>query len=453
MTLIMSESQRIDYAPMPEVSKITLDAGATTKASEKHPDRNEDTCLVNLSNRTFGIFDGMGGIANGKDAADISSKVFQSGLSFIDTNHTSPPVIQEKLNAIFNQANKFVLEQQKVIGSNMGSTATVATIISSEPGEYQLCAIHVGDSRIYVLRDGVLKRVTTDHNIIYQEDPQNYDYHQNILDNFDGTQSLTLIQKTFYQGRSGISRFIGNPTSKPDFYNIKLKSGDVVLFTSDGVHDNLTTNQLTTLINQNKNLPAESITNQIIQKSTEVSRGQKVRSKSDDMTAVVIKIDQGKSDKIKKSQETISKLPEQFNPKISQTINVQRSSGLIEPGWEIYEINKKERTILARKRTGRDLGDNSQFNFKKIEYDLAERLNRQSKPEDIAKAENFGQLLFTLKNLPGVQGSQDFYTSESLINLIQSIIKGEKSLEFITRGCGLREAVKRCLVQKHQVNQ
>jgi len=436
----MSESQRIDYAPMPEVSKITLDAGATTKASEKHPDRNEDTCLVNLSNRTFGIFDGMGGIANGKDAADISSKVFQSGLSFIDTNHTSPPVIQEKLNAIFNQANKFVLEQQKVIGSNMGSTATVATIISSEPGEYQLCAIHVGDSRIYVLRDGVLKRVTTDHNIIYQEDPQNYDYHQNILDNFDGTQSLTLIQKTFYQGRSGISRFIGNPTSKPDFYNIKLKSGDVVLFTSDGVHDNLTTSEISSIITGNKKKDASFIAQELIERSVRRSKDKSLRSKKDDMTALVIRVNSPDSNS---KSESNSEKQSTYLPKVGDKINVERSSGIIEPGWNVFYIDQDKGRLLVTKKDP----ETGQLIRKKIKIELAQRLNTPAKSEHISQAETLPQLFHTLRGIGGIQGSSEFFPSNYLIEIIQAVKSGRKNVNTITRTYGLRDTVQK-LIEK-----
>jgi len=147
------------------------------------------------------------------------------------------------------------------------------------------------------------------------------------------------------------------------------------------------------------------------------------------------------------SREIMPDLPERFRPKLGQNINVQRSYGAIDPGWEIYDI-KRDGTLLVKKRAGNDIGDNSLFNFKEINHDLAERLNRQPKPEDISKAENFGQLTFTLRHIPSIQGSSENYTSEFLLKSIQDVRDGLRPINSITRTYGLRDAVKNCLTQK-----
>ena len=442
----MTEGQRLDYSPIPEVNKIKLDADYTSIARAQHSDEeNQDKALLKNGNNSFAIFDGVGGCTGGKMAAELASKVFDKWLRGVDPYWVSSSLIEERFEFMFKEANTLIQEQPKnPDGTQMGTTAVAVSVTSSESEGKKLHIGYVGDSRVYVWRNGELKRITADHNAILYEDPQNYEYYQKALDNYDGSQTLTPGQEYFYKKRSQISRGLGYGDAKPDFYHINLQHGDKVILTTDGVHDNLTTLQIEEIVRKNRKSSAKKISEKIVHESVKVSREGKKRSKPDDMTTIVIDIELEEANKHQSKNETKVDLPKKFKPKVGQSINVQRSNGIIESGWNILLI-RPDKSIVVRKRIGSNEDD---VITKTIGFAAAEKLNHQQTPEDIFSSQNFDQLNFTLKHLGGVQGSQDFYPSDFLIPLIDSIRRGEKPLKNVTRSYGLRDTVGRLLQGK-----
>ena len=103
----------------------------------------------------FIVADGMGGHANGQEASQMAVRITSE-----EYNSNSGEKIDKILAGAVNAANssifqKSALSQDK---SQMGSTISVLAI----SGDLAHIA-HVGDSRIYLIRDKKLRQLTTDH--------------------------------------------------------------------------------------------------------------------------------------------------------------------------------------------------------------------------------------------------------------------------------------------------
>lgn len=119
---------------------------------------NEDSYIANGS--IFAVADGMGGHRSGEVASAMALDALRFGLS-----KRSKDVFEEKLVDAFKRANKKVFDKalKDIDARGMGTTMTVAV-----PNDGRLYVGHVGDSRLYLLRDGKLKQLTNDHSLVAQ---------------------------------------------------------------------------------------------------------------------------------------------------------------------------------------------------------------------------------------------------------------------------------------------
>lgn len=440
-----------EISSTPESPEIRLNIGYSSVASELHPEHNEDKIFISKNQKSFGVFDGMGGEVDGERAANICSEKIGQMLESAPES-CSRQIAEDSIKEAFELTNIDLSHENFVKKRTSGSTATYGFIYKNETGGYEVAIGNAGDSRAYLLRGGVLTKITQDHGAI------NYlsssDQTDHMVDDTTDASQLSPEQIALYKRRNEIYNHVGYPDGFVDVFFKNVLPGDTILFTSDGIHDNLTASEIQSILvryqNETPELISQKLTAASISRSKEITPDGKkhFRSKKDDMTAMVIKIGQ-KNTLIETSETKESKidLPKNFVPKMGLKINNQGSSGFITSDWEIYGINKKNGTFLVKKMVGRDLGEYTKFSHREISYGLAERLNRQPKPEDISKAEDFHQLRFTLKNIPEIQGSRETFTGESLVKLIEDVKKGIRPITAITHAFGLRDTVVRCLKQ------
>lgn len=117
---------------------------------------NEDSMLV-LDNHTYIVADGMGGHAAGEVASkllvDTAAEILSS-KGFFD---------ESGLKHVVEETNSRILAKTEN-NENMKGMGTTATMLHIE-GNTGFWA-HVGDSRIYILRNGILEQVTRDHSLV-----------------------------------------------------------------------------------------------------------------------------------------------------------------------------------------------------------------------------------------------------------------------------------------------
>ncbi len=125
---------------------------------------NEDTYLMANERGLFVVADGMGGHAAGEVASEMAARLIAEryapvkGMSDDELMGQMVGAIRSANAAIFERT---VTEHDK---RGMGTTATALALL---PTRYLIG--HVGDSRAYVLRGGVLSQLTKDHSYVQEQ--------------------------------------------------------------------------------------------------------------------------------------------------------------------------------------------------------------------------------------------------------------------------------------------
>jgi protein phosphatase len=180
---------------------------------------NEDNYFVRAP--LFVVADGMGGAQAGEVASEMAVRSFDDELP----NGSLP----EALAKVIEQANRRIHERARGDDSlrGMGTTTTAAYVDDDE-----VIIAHVGDSRAYLLRDGELNRLTTDHSLVGE---------------LVARGKLTEEQAEQHPQRSVITRALGPEADvRVDVDIFPAKGGDLFLLCSDG---------LTSMVHEPKLLP------------------------------------------------------------------------------------------------------------------------------------------------------------------------------------------------------
>jgi protein phosphatase len=179
-------------------------------------DHNEDNYLVDPQLHLFVVADGMGGHAAGEVASEMAVQIVARHLlsltSVLEQNAA------EKLAQAMRDANRAIYDRMlaEVDKQGMGTTASVLVV-----SDNQFLIGQIGDSRIYLLRDGALTQLTKDHS-----------YVQEQVD----AGLLTPEQARYHPYSNVITRCVGaSETVEADIYAGEMKPGDVYLLASDGL--------------------------------------------------------------------------------------------------------------------------------------------------------------------------------------------------------------------------
>ena len=176
-------------------------------------DGNEDSAYAGP--HLLAIADGMGGHA----AGEVASAVAIATLAPLDGDTTGIDMLQALADAIADanaELRQITLADPATEG--MGTTLT-ALLWSGD--EVALC--HIGDSRGYLLRDGVFHQITHDHTLV-----------QSLVD--EG--KLTPEAAASHPQRSLVMRALQSSVpAEPDLAMLKAEVGDRYLLCSDGLSD------------------------------------------------------------------------------------------------------------------------------------------------------------------------------------------------------------------------
>ena len=216
-------------------------------------ERNEDYVGIvtpvseqlSVKGALIAVADGVSGNAGGGEAAEMTVRTVSA--DYYATPDTWQP--HTALDKVLTAANRWVLSQASANRDMAGMATTLSLLILRGQRYY---SAHVGDTRIYLLRDGVLKQITTDH----------------VWDRPDM--------------RHVLKRAIGlDAHLTADFGEGNLQIGDVFALLSDGVWDSLGEQLIHTglLKFDTPKLVAEHLTTAALKKGS-----------LDNSTAVVVKV-------------------------------------------------------------------------------------------------------------------------------------------------------------------
>lgn len=143
---------------------MMLTTCAMTDTGRKR-EQNEDTFLLDEERRLFVVADGMGGHLGGEVASQLAVETIAEVLGRVERAEITL-LGQDLLRFAFRTANRQVFEHAQVAfpGHEIGTTA-VALLF----GRTHVAIAHVGDSRAYRLRDGVIHRLTEDHSFVAEQ--------------------------------------------------------------------------------------------------------------------------------------------------------------------------------------------------------------------------------------------------------------------------------------------
>ncbi|MFI5053119.1 MAG: Stp1/IreP family PP2C-type Ser/Thr phosphatase [Acidimicrobiia bacterium] len=186
---------------------MRLVVGAATDVGRVR-DGNEDAYLVDDAMGLVAVADGMGGHRAGEVASATALEALRAA---VNAGRPLREAIEDANGAVYEKS----LTDPNLHG--MGTTLTAGTLAAGGT----LLVGHVGDSRAYLMHDGELRRLTTDHTLV----------EELVRDG-----RLTAEEAAVHPLRSRITRALGVEASVAvDLYTVELTPGDWLVLCSDGL--------------------------------------------------------------------------------------------------------------------------------------------------------------------------------------------------------------------------
>ena len=224
-------------------------------------DPSENPVALRQKGRLYVVADGMGGHAAGEVASRIAVE------TIVDRYASDPDTdVGASLKRSIVDANAEIYRQaQSGERAGMGTTVVCAVIRGNE-----LYVAHVGDSRAYLLRQGILRQLTEDHSFVAEQ------VRRGLLKEEEAEESSQ---------RHVLSRALGKkPEVQADLSGPHdLKASDLLLLCSDGICGYLSNDQIQFALHANAQDPQSAVAG--LMQLVDAARGQ------DNATAVVVLVE------------------------------------------------------------------------------------------------------------------------------------------------------------------
>lgn len=276
-----------DTAPMVEIAEAptAFRMAGDSVASAYHPKANEDAYFIDEQHRSLGVFDGLGGHAGSGAASDLAAATVERFLGEVPAD--APRSIAEL-------AIREALEtaHQAILGENqpgIATTAIIAKVFETQPGAPYAMVGSAGDSRAYLIRSGKIEHVTLDHVFTGLSTSQRLGLQETLAQATDLSR-LTDKERAMFMSRNVIDSCLGDkPGNSPTISvsALELRAGDQLLLTSDGIHDNLTNDEIEEIVAYTTD-PDTVIRNLMDAAKARSLDERHPRHKPDDMTAAVL---------------------------------------------------------------------------------------------------------------------------------------------------------------------
>ena len=216
-------------------------------------DNNEDNMLVFPEQNLFAVFDGMGGHAAGEVASAIAASEVKEFFSFTgkDPEATGPfeadrqkSYDENRCVAAIKLANARIIEESEQDGSrtNMGTTAVLVHFVERNGSGPRALVAHVGDSRVYLFRQGRLRQITVDHSLVEE---------------YLRLGKITPEQVKTFPQRNVLLRALGRRrVVEVEINALEAEPGDTFLVCSDGLPGMVTDEAMQAILQKTPDLEA-----------------------------------------------------------------------------------------------------------------------------------------------------------------------------------------------------
>lgn len=189
---------------------------------------NEDSIAADAANGLVVLADGMGGYNTGEVASGMATTVIitemrqlLTGVKPHDVDKGSSEEVAARLvreQVLKANTSIYQAAQSQPQYAGMGTTLVVCLFYDN-----RVLVAHLGDSRLYMLREGKFKQVTRDHSLLQEQ------IDSGII---TAEQAKKAAHKNLVTKALGI-----DPTVEPEIHEYGTKPGDVYLLCSDGLCD------------------------------------------------------------------------------------------------------------------------------------------------------------------------------------------------------------------------
>lgn len=231
-----------------------LEIASLTDQGRVRP-HNEDCLAWDARCGLVALADGMGGYNAGEVASGLAMRVLTTGFgdefeslrAMRRDQNGAVQIAAELLTAYVQKANRTIFEMARVEAECAGMGTTIVAGVFCDN---KLVTAHVGDSRLYRLRDGGLETVTRDHSLV-----------QEMVDG--GLISKQEARRS--NNRNLITRALGTqPEVEVEIGIYPVKPGDIYLLCSDGLNDMVEDEEIAEVVHAlQANLPLTA--NQLVQ--------------------------------------------------------------------------------------------------------------------------------------------------------------------------------------------
>src|SRR5438067_3457523 len=205
-------------------------AGAAVSHVGRVRSNNQDSGYAGV--QLFVVADGMGGHAGGDVASAIAvNRIAQTDRLDFATPQEAEFALQASLVAANQLINEAVYEHPELTG--MGTTVSALVRVGDA-----VATAHIGDSRIYLLRDGELSQITNDHTFV-----------QRLVDSGRITPEEALV----HPRRSVLMRVLGDIDQAPEIDTsiVTTVKGDRWMLCSDGLSSYVTEDRIRSVLSDN----------------------------------------------------------------------------------------------------------------------------------------------------------------------------------------------------------
>lgn len=184
--------------------------------------------FINPEAMVFAVLDGMGGQGGGDVASSVAAQALEDFYATIanDPDATWPYAIDVRRPMVENQIDAAIrLANRRIRALRSNQLAAMGTTVASLAIRGPLAVLaHVGDSRVYLLRDRQLSQLTRDHSLYEQ---------------LRG-EGLSLPPLSEFIHANVITRALGpSEDERPDLSRLELRRGDRFLLCTDGLSGSL----------------------------------------------------------------------------------------------------------------------------------------------------------------------------------------------------------------------
>ena len=185
----------------------------------------------------FVVADGMGGHVGGEIA---SASTIDRLTAVADAGLVTPKTIEKALA----RAVKDIASHPEATDDGTGTTVTGVFLDTSGEAAHWV-TLNIGDSRVYLVRDGAIVQITTDHSVV-----------QELV----AAGRLSPEEAENHPGGSGVTRAVGPSDGvKPDYVRLDVADGDRFVICSDGLTKELTDYGIRHFLDENPD-PADAVT-------------------------------------------------------------------------------------------------------------------------------------------------------------------------------------------------